>query len=170
MRNPVFAAVSLAILLAGCVAPKPAPAPAPPSAAPPRVSAGPAPTDWRDLPLAPGEWSWRDGVARFATADAELLSLSCDTGSRTIRVTAKGVVAPGTQASLVFTVSDGVFTLPASAGDGGIVARVSAGDSNLDKLAFSRGRFTIAAPAAGLQQTLLPARPEIGRVIDDCRR
>lgn len=169
MRNPVLRAVGFAILLAGCVAPKPAPSP-PPPAAPQPAAAGPAPTDWRDLPLAPGEWRWRDGTARFATSDAELLSLSCDTGSRAIRIIAKGIVAPGTQASLVFTVSDGVFALPATAGDGGIVARVPASDSNLDKLAFSRGRFTIAAPAAGLQQTLLPARPEISRVIDDCRR
>ena len=51
-----------------------------------------------------------------------------------------------------------------------IVARANATDPNLDRLAFSRGRFAVSAEGAGLRRAVLPARPEVGRVIDDCRR
>ena len=169
MRIRASAAVGLATLLASCATTRPA-APPPPPAAPGPASVAPAPTDWRDLPLAAGEWRWQPGSARFGSADAVLLGLACDAAARTILITVKGGVAPGARADLTFTVSDGTFTYPAVAGDGGIVARTPASDASLDKLAFSRGRFAIAAPVAGLQQTLLPVRPELGRVIDDCRR
>ena len=53
--------------------------------------------------------------------------------------------------------------------DSAIVAAVSLSprDPLLDAMAFSRGRFAIEQP--GTPPLVLPAWPEIGRVIEDCR-
>jgi len=37
----------------------------------------------------------------------------------------------------------------------------------LDQIAYSRGRFAIEI--AGLEPLIVPAWPEVGRVIEDCR-
>jgi hypothetical protein len=43
-----------------------------------------------------------------------------------------------------------------------------AGDAALDWIAFSRGRFVVAA--TGMPLLVLPAWPEPARVIEDCRK
>jgi hypothetical protein len=40
-------------------------------------------------------------------------------------------------------------------------------DALLDSIAFSRGRFAVSA--SGTPALVLPAGPEIGRVVEDCR-
>ncbi|MBV9842197.1 MAG: hypothetical protein JOY99_11830 [Sphingomonadaceae bacterium] len=169
MRIRALSAAAGALLLASCVTPTPKPAPPlpPPPSAPVET---PPPADWRDLPLAAGDWRWSPGRAEFGVVGgAPLLALRCQAG--TVTIAARGSLAPGAQARLAFTASDGAFGYPAGPGEGGmIVAQTSSGDPGLDKLAFSRGRFAVAAPEAGLQRTLLPVRPEIGRLIEDCRR
>lgn len=47
------------------------------------------------------------------------------------------------------------------------VARLAAGDQLLDAIAFSRGRFGLEVP--GLPPLVLPAYPELTRVVEDCR-
>jgi hypothetical protein len=160
--------LSCALLVAGCAAPPPKTAPLPPPLAAIPVLPAP-PADWRDLPLAPGAWSWSAGRARYGEAGATpLLTLSCENGA--ISIAARGTLAAGGETRIAFNTSDGDFGYAAAPGEAGtIVARVAASDSNLDKIAFSRGRFAISAPAAGLQRTLLPTRPEPARVINDCR-
>jgi hypothetical protein len=63
--------------------------------------------------------------------------------------------------------SYGARTLPANAQADGLAATLSASDPLLDQIAFSRGRFTVEV--AGQPQLVLPAWPEVARVVEDCR-
>lgn len=160
MRNKScwWLAAGGAALLAGCAgkpapAPRPAPVlrPTPPEPAP----EPPAPVeDWRDLPLTPGDWSYRNGPggseARFAG-----LSLSCDVARRQITLSREGAAQP-----LTVRTSFGEHVLAPG-------AALAAADPRLDALVFSRGRFTIQAE--GKPMLVIPAWPEPGRVVEDCR-
>lgn len=151
-------------------------------AALPRAGAGAAPgaaSDWRDLPANPGDWVWADGlgqsVARYvAPGEARpLLTLTCQrtAGSVQIALPLVGGASPrGAQRATVTTSSvtrtlDGVFS---GGREGLFTASLSARDPLLDAMAFSRGRFMVEA--AGGTRLLLPAWPEVARVIEDCRR
>jgi hypothetical protein len=55
------------------------------------------------------------------------------------------------------------MALPAATG---LQLVMSASDPLLDQIAYSRGRFMLAA---GEQELILPAWPEVSRVVEDCR-
>ena len=177
-RAPQTGGVALAImLLASCAAPpRPMPAPSPP---PPRpVSSLPAAApqrDWRDVPLTAGNWTWRGGagqasIAQFGLAgQGALFALRCDLATRAV-IFSRGGGIGASASSIVFTTSFGVFSLPASYGGGqppAVVASANARDPHLDQLAFSRGRFLV--DVVGQPRLVLPAWPEVARVIEDCR-
>lgn len=174
MARPALA-LAVLISLAGCVpasappppaavqAPPPPPPPAPPS--PP-----PAPVAWADAPLTPGNWSHGNGIARYGVAgQAAALTITCDQASRQISLTR---LAPGTAAvrgAIDVTTSFGKRRLPAAAdGAGGLAARLTSADGLLDWMAFSRGRIRLEA--TGQSVLTLPSWPEIGRVVEDCRK
>jgi hypothetical protein len=149
-----------ALLLTACAG-RPAPAPVPerlppvrqaPSSpvAPPAVEA--AAEDWRDLPLAPGDWTYDPAADEARYGD---FSLRCDSARRQIVATRAGTPGP-----LRFRTTYGERVLPAA----GVL---SAADPLLDEMAFSRGRFTVDAPGAAM--LVLPAWPEPARVVEDCR-
>ena len=163
--------------LASCVAP-PRPAPAPPRPVPrpaPALPAAPPQADWRDVPLTPGTWVWRGGqgtssIAQFGLpGEPAAFALRCDFATRAVVFSRAG--APGAAANAMsFTTSFGVFALGARYGGGqppAIVAQMGARDPRLDQLAFSRGRFLV--DMAGAPRLVLPAWPEVARVIEDCR-
>jgi hypothetical protein len=162
--------------LASCVAPpRPAPAPPPPPPAAPALPAAPPQQDWRDVPLTPGTWTWRGGagqgsIAQFGLAgQGAQFALRCDLATRAMIFSRGGGVAAAAS-SMAFTTSFGLFSLPASYGGGqppAIVATASARDPHLDQIAFSRGRFLV--DVAGQPRLVLPAWPEVARVIEDCR-
>lgn len=162
--------------LASCVAPpKPAPRPTAPPPPPRALPAAPPQQDWRDVPLTPGDWTWRgragqSSIAQFGLAgQGAQLALRCDLATRMIVFSRAGALATPT-ASLIFTTSFGAFALTAGNGGGqppAIVAQIAARDPRLDQLAFSRGRFLV--DAAGQARLVVPAWPEIARVIEDCR-
>lgn len=52
-------------------------------------------------------------------------------------------------------------------GAGGMATSFAANDSLLDAIGYSRGRFVIEQQ--GLPTLVVPAWPEIERVIEDCR-
>jgi hypothetical protein len=110
-----------------------------------------------DPPLSPGEWSYFEApggsVARFGLAGAEAFSLRCDTARRRIMLSRS---RPG--AAMRVRTTFGQRALP---------AQLSADDSLLDEMAFSRGRFTVEAD--GLAPLIVPTWPEPARVIEDCR-
>jgi hypothetical protein len=165
-------------LLASCVAPpRPTAAPSPPLPPPvaPALLAAPPQQDWRDIPLTPGNWAWRGGAGRNSIAQyglagqAAQFALRCDLDTRAVIFSRGGGVASAAN-SMTFTTSFGPFSLPASYGGGqppAIVASASARDPHLDQIAFSRGRFLV--DVAGQRRLVLPAWPEVARVIEDCR-
>jgi hypothetical protein len=131
--------------------------------------------DWRDVPLTPGRWTWRGGAGRTSLSQYGLpggpavFALRCDTGTRAIILSMAQTVA-GAGNAMTLTTSFGAFTLAAAPGGGAppaIVAQLAARDPRLDQLAFSRGRFLVDAP--GQARLVLPAWPEVARVIEDCR-
>jgi len=169
----------LALLLASCVAP-PKPAPAPPPRRPaPSLPAAPPQQDWRDVPLTPGTWTWRgaqgaSSIAQFGLpGQPAIFALRCDLGTRAIVFSraGQGAAQPSTAAgAMMFTTSFGPFALPAADGGGqppAIVAQISARDPRLDQVAFSRGRFLV--DLSGQPRLVLPAWPQVARVIEDCR-
>jgi hypothetical protein len=175
MRFPVILAA--AAVLAGCVPAARTPAPDPVRAAAPVLAPAPPPVDWRDRPATPGTWTYRRqdrgrSVASYGQADAAFaLRLVCDPGSRSVTMSMAG--APGARPVTVRT-SSVTRTLPAA-----FIAqadarppfthdiRLGADDPLLDAIAFSRGRFVVEQ--AGTPALVVPAWPEIGRVIEDCR-
>jgi hypothetical protein len=154
-RAPAIA-MAAAILLAGCAgrpAPAPAPAPvAPPVSPPPSTPPPPEPAAeaWLERVLTPGEWTYADGEARFAG-----FSLRCERGQGRIVLAREGV---GGALRMRTTYGERTFASGAS---------VPAADPLLDEMAFSRGRF--AVEAQGAEPLVIPAWPEAGRVIEDCR-
>jgi hypothetical protein len=181
---PVPALMALA-LVSACSAPRPAPPrPAPTPAAPPApapVQPAPAPppaapraSEWRDVALTPGTWSYRgEGsatVAAFAAPDgSRLFALTCHRERGSVTLTRAGKATGSVPASLVttFGVRPASFT-PISPTDPTLDLSLPARDPALDELAFSRGR--IAIEISGLPTLYLPVWAEIGRVIEDCRR
>lgn len=164
----------LALAVTACV---PAPKEAPPPPAPTASVPAPAPppslaADWRDWPLAPGDWAYRSdaagSVAQFGPAGAApQVALRCDRATRQVRLERAGVATSG---ELTITTSYGAARWPATPTPSSVpqtIAARAAADGALDQIAYSRGRFAIQAP--GLAPIALPAWPEIGRVIEDCR-
>ena len=163
-------ALAGAAMLASCKAvpppPPPAAAPSPPTSSRPVTK--PAPSDWRDAPATPGDWTWSmeggRSVARFAGA---ALVLSCDPNAGAVTLlrqgTAQGHVPMTILASdIARQVSGTPVASPPS-----ISVSFPASDRILDAVAFSRGRF--AVETAGLPTLYVPSWPEVSRVIEDCR-
>ena len=142
--------------------PAPAPRPAPPP-----------PADWRDAPQTPGDWRWSSASgssqASYAVAGAPpLVTLTCDLPSRSVLLARVGDAVGAVPLTVRTTSSLRLLSSePAAGRPGWITVRLAARDPLLDGIAFSRGRFTVEV--AGQAPLYLPSRPEIGRVIEDCR-
>jgi hypothetical protein len=148
-------------------APGPAPAPrpvpvAPPSPAPP----APPPADWATGPLSPGDWTYRP------SSSAPLAIFQSAALSFTIRCQADRAIwlaVTGAQGdALVIRTSYGMRRLPAERVHlNEMFAQLPVPDPLLDQMAFSRGRFLVTVE--GGPSLVVPAWPEVGRVIEDCR-
>lgn len=127
------------------------------------------------MPLTPGRWLWRgvagqSSIAQFGVAGQPILfALRCDFATRAILFSRAGSLTVPTTA-MQFTTSFTPFSLTAANGGGqppAIVAQAAARDPRMDQIAFSRGRFLV--DVAGQPRLVLPAWPEVARVIEDCR-
>ena len=169
----------LSVLLAACAAPqKPVPQPQPPVISQPRPVPTPAPlplppADWRDAPQTPGTWTWamvggRSTASFGLPGQTPLAMLSCDKAGGQVLLYRSGA-APTAVPLAVATTSQRrpLLSDPARGGNGWLVVVLPARDALLDAMAFSRGRFALAA--AGLETLYLPSSPEISRVVQDCR-
>lgn len=169
----VLAGASLAVpALAGCVprsappAPAPAhvPAPRPAPLAPPPPA--PLATDWETGPLSPGDWQYQPSPATpLATFQSRALgfTIRCQQG-RTLWLAISGAQAD----ALTIRTSYGVRRLPAERVHlNEMLAQVQPSDPLLEQMAFSRGRFLVAIE--GGPSLVVPAWPELARVIEDCR-
>lgn len=155
-------AAAVIVLSAGCVGAPPRPQQPPPRRPMPvpRPAAPPAVAPLAHRPFTPGTWSYAGGIARFGAGP--LFEARCDTPARRVVLTVTGAAA----ASVTLRASTSARTVAATPGGGGSTVQLAATDALLDALAFSRGSFTVQA---GTTILTLPAWPEFGRVIEDCR-
>jgi hypothetical protein len=162
--------------VAACVPQRQAPPPPEPQrpVLPPPVRTAPPPprTDWRDIPLTPGSWFYRNegqvSFAMFGSANGEALFIvRCDRAGRQVRLSRAGSASGGAMtvrtsySARSFPVAVQAEPLPY------VSANLAATDRFLDEIAFSRGRFTVEVP--GLSMLVIPAWPEPARVVEDCR-
>lgn len=122
---------------------------------------------WADAPLSAGRWNYRGvagagSAAAFGVAGTPSFEVRCEPGRRVSL--ARRDAGGAASAALTFRASTGARTLPATGG----AAQVPANDPLLDTLAFSRGRFAVETP--GAPTLIVPAWPELARVVEDCRR
>ncbi|MGP1282080.1 MAG: hypothetical protein ACTS1X_03800 [Parasphingopyxis sp.] len=159
--NPVTAATAIFVALGACSA---APTPAPAQTQ----------TDWRDVPLAPGTWVYRQdergSVALYGEPDSEALFLvRCNADDRRIYFSFGGSL-PSDSGTMAFQATHGEASYAARNSPGAqpyIVAATEASDDYLDTIAFSRGR--IAVTVTGRTLAAIPNWPEMTRVFEDCR-
>ncbi|HSI16246.1 MAG TPA: hypothetical protein VK980_00640 [Sphingomonas sp.] len=173
--------VSAAVLLAtsSCVS-APTPAPAPPRPVPTYVPAptpSPTPTplasDWRDWPVTPGDWVYRQdargSIAFYGVVGSDAaLTLRCDRTAGQLFLSKRD--AGGAGLAITVRTSSTLRTL-ATQPTGGtqpyVAVALAPRDSLLDAMAFSRGRFIVEQ--AGQPPLVVPSWAEIGRVVEDCR-
>lgn len=173
-------AIPVTLALGSCassvaVVPPPArPIPVPMPTPEPHPRPAPAPTpaaDWRDWPLTPGSWSYRqDGrgsIALFGRAGGDAdFTIRCDRTRARVTLSRRGDVA----GPLTLRSSSMVRTLDAQA-TGGMPAYLAVDlgvrDPLLDALGYSRGRILVEG--AGLPALAIPAWAEMLRVVEDCR-
>lgn len=167
---------ALALALAACTTavpsrpapPVPVPTPTPTPLPPPR----PLPADWRDWPLTPGNWAYRQdargSIALFGRPGAEAeLTLRCDRGRGRIVLARRSDLAVPALTLRTTSASKAVSAVPAGGVPAYAAAEFAPRDATIDALGFSRGRFVVEA--AGLPTLVVPAWAEILRVAEDCR-
>lgn len=183
IRAALFGAL---VLVSACV---PAPRTAPPPKAHRPAQARPAPArplpaDWRDWPLARGDWSYwtipGSTIAAFGEPNKPpLLALRCDLAEHRVSI-ARAIApqsAPINQPMAIHTSFGDLFwpiveTPMLAHGKPGMAVPFAvtvrgANDQGLDQIAFSRGRFAVETPGAA--PVALPDWAEIARVVEDCR-
>ena len=172
------AALALAACSQQAAPPSPTlPPPPPPVVETPAPAPAPAPTydDWRDAPKTAGAWrSIKQGsdpasAVYQAPGGETLVEIRCDnlrvdirragTGSEELPMTFRTVQADGSFGADTRTARP-VRPLMYE-------ASVPAVDPMLDRISFSRGRFTLEVP--GLPTLYLPSDPEMVRVFQECR-
>ncbi|MGB5079050.1 MAG: hypothetical protein WBO17_16335, partial [Sphingorhabdus sp.] len=127
--------------------------------------------DWTDWPLTAGDWVYRrdqrGSIALFGMSGADaLVTLRCDIERKRIYLARAG---EGT-GSFVIRSSAMMKELvgrPTGAVPSYIAAELMPADPILDAVIYSRGR--IALEVAGQLPIAIPAWPEIGKVVEDCR-
>ncbi|MBV2149384.1 hypothetical protein KRZ98_14000 [Sphingobium sp. AS12] len=169
------------ILLGSCVGPaprqgNPAPTPSPrptPAPAPtqPVTPAAPQASEWQHRATAPGDWRWQSdaamSIALFGPTPADTrLTIRCDRVARRVSIIRTGAG----QGTMKIRTSYGATNWPTTASNAPTpqtIAVRAAADTALDQIAYSRGEF--AVEVAGLEPLIVPAWPEVSRVIEDCR-
>jgi hypothetical protein len=175
MKHRALAGAALAAmtLVAAC-APRPAPPPvvapppAPPPPAPPPANAPPPPAaDWRDGPVAQGDWSYTNasGIpeAVFASPGGPLFALRCEPDGQIV-LFRMGMPA----GAMTIVTTFGERRLATFGNEDQANVRLSATDPLFDQIAFSRGRFLVRVEGGG--SLVIPSWAEPQRVIEDCRR
>jgi hypothetical protein len=177
LRSAVLAA-ALAALVASCAAPPPPSPPPPPrprpTYTPPAPPSPPPPVrDWRDAPITPGTWRWSiiggASSARFAEGpDGAALEFRCDRATGAVLLIRSGGASGPVPLVVTTTNTSRMLTArPLASPQPMLVVSLSARDSLLDAIVFSRGRF--AVEARGFATIYAPTWPEIARVVEDCR-
>lgn len=172
--------LALLTLLAGCVS-TPAPPPPPPPRPVPTPTPAPAPPpppvqrgDWQDWPATPGNWVYRQddrgGLALFGAANTGAqFMIRCDRAAQRVYLSRAGAVPAGSAPMTIRTSAQASSHIVRNTGGQPpyVALDVAPRDPLLDRMAFSRGRFVVEV--TGLPLLVVPAWPEVSRVIEDCR-
>jgi hypothetical protein len=168
--------------LAGCSSTPPAPppqnttsVPTPVVAPKPLPPAAPVAADWQDRPAAPGQWVYRPdskgSIALFGPSGADArFAIRCDMGAKRIYLTHPGQFPAGESGKMLVRASTSMKSFDAGNTGGSpalVGATVDPRDPQLDAMAFSRGTFMVGIK--GMPDLIVPAWPEIARVVEDCR-
>lgn len=145
-----------------------------PAAAPMPPPAPSFASDWRDWPVTPGTWVYRQdargSIALFGVpgSDADV-TLRCDRAARALYLSRRGAAPGNAPLTLRTTSVTRVLPMQPTGGTPAYMAvGLSPGDSLLDAIIYSRGRFVLEQ--ATLPTLVVPAWAEIARVTEDCRR
>ena len=104
-------------------------------------------------------------VARFGGG---ALILSCDRTGGTVTLLRPGVLDGPAPMTVITTAGARSASATPVSGPPAFAALVlTARDSVLDDMAYSRGRFAIET--AGMTTLYVPSWPEVSRVVEDCR-
>jgi hypothetical protein len=130
-----------------------------------------APSDFTYATPLPGNWSYApatggsDAVYLGANAQPQLF-IHCARATRRISIAKP---ASGAAPFLSIWTSSQTRNAPASfnPATARLTADFAAFDPFLDAIAFSRGRFAVSV--SGTPALVVPAWPEIARVVEDCR-
>ena len=183
--RPVFLLIlSVMIAVGGCsaVAPPPParPLPAPVRPALPVATPMPLPVsapasayrgDWRDWPMSAGLWVYRrdarGSIALFGAAGRDAtVTLRCDQAGKRLYLSRQGSISSAITLRTSSTART-LAPLPTGGTPPYVAIALSPGDPLLDAIGHSRGRFVMEQP--GTTPLVIPARPEILRVVEDCR-
>jgi hypothetical protein len=187
MRAVVAVAVVLTLGLYACserivppaVPPNPVAKPAPRPVQPPPVVQTPPPsatgTDWRDWPVTPGNWFYRqsgNGTQAIYGPDIATpkFAVTCDTSAGQILLSHAGAFPPGETGRMTIRTTSGQTTLSMANGTTTppmVVATLNPRDPQLDSMAYSRGRFVVSI--RGSSDLVVPSWSEFARVLEDCR-
>lgn len=168
--------LTLAVSIAGCVsAPPPPPAPVAPTPTPAPPPPPPAPAlgpDWRDWPITPGDWVYRQdargSIALFgrANADADFV-IRCDKLQKRIFLSRAGEGGQGSMTIRTTSIARTLSAAPTGATPPYTAVSLGVQDPILDAMGYSRGRFLVIA--GGMPTLVIPAWAEVLRVTEDCR-
>ena len=174
--------LAVMVTLASCVGttapPRPAPRPIPtpvytPPPPAPTPTAAPLGKDWRDWPLTPGDWVYRQdargSLALYGTPGSDaVLTLRCDAGARMVYLSRAGAGGAGAATIRTTSTARTLNLTPTGGAAPYLAVALTPNDSLLDAMGFSRGRFVIEQ--AGYPTLVIPAWAEIERVTEDCRK
>ena len=115
---------------------------------------------YRAYPLSAGDWTYTatpgGSEARFGAS----FIVRCDRATRLVLL--QRLISPGSTANAMVIATDSAIRSFATS-----VVRLTARDSLLDAIAFSRGRIVVSG--GGDAALILPSWPEAARSIEDCR-
>lgn len=177
MHRLILVSLTALLALSACVSPKTAEVPAPPPAPAPPPTATPAPEalGWQDRPLTPGDWRYRSEANATIAIYGQLsqpadLTVRCDKGTRRVSFGRLGVLDAGRSAKMTLRGTEGAGSY-VSTNLGGtppqVGASLSAADTALDRLIYSRGRILVQID--GAPDIVVPSWAELARVVEDCR-
>ena len=115
---------------------------------------------YRNTPLSAGDWTY---VATASGSEARFGSsfvIRCDRPTRLVLL--QRLIAPRSTANTLVIATDSAIRSFATS-----TVQLSARDSLLDAVAFSRGRIVVSG--GGGVALILPSWPEAARSIEDCR-
>lgn len=164
-------ALAAAVTMGACVPGRAPPAPEPasrpvPRLAPPAPAPVPPPVDWEAGPLSGGDWLYSPSptTPHSVYRSGELTFIVSCERRRAVALSLGGVQGR----ALTIRTSYGERRLPTTrVHNNYLIVELPPSDPLLEQMAFSRGRFLVGAE--GGAALVLPAWPELARVVEDCR-